>query len=31
MCNVWDKVDAAREMIRRGESVSAESLRGVLV
>ena len=31
MCNVWDKVDAAREMIRRGESVSAESLRGALV
>ncbi len=31
MCNVWDKVDAAREMIHRGESVSAESLRGVLV
>jgi NAD(P)H-nitrite reductase large subunit len=31
MINVWDKVDAAREIIRRGESVSAESLRGVLV
>jgi NAD(P)H-nitrite reductase large subunit len=31
MCNVWDKVDAAREIIRRGEQVSAESLRGALV
>ncbi len=31
MCNVWDKVDVARDMIRRGESVSAESLRGALV
>ena len=30
MCNVWDRVDAAREIIRRGESVSAESLRGAL-
>jgi hypothetical protein len=31
MCNVWDKVDAAREIIRRGEQASAESLRGALV
>ena len=30
MCNVWDKVDTARDMIRRSESVSAESLRGAL-
>jgi 3-phenylpropionate/trans-cinnamate dioxygenase ferredoxin reductase subunit len=31
MCNVWDKVDMARDVIRRGEMVSAESLRGALV
>ena len=30
MCNVWDKVEAAREVIRRGEPVSPESLRGAL-
>jgi NADPH-dependent 2,4-dienoyl-CoA reductase/sulfur reductase-like enzyme len=30
MCNVWDKVDAARSIIRRGESVPVESLRGAL-
>jgi 3-phenylpropionate/trans-cinnamate dioxygenase ferredoxin reductase subunit len=28
MCNVWDKVEVARDMIRRGESVSPESLHG---
>lgn len=27
-CNVWDKMDAARELIRNGEHVSPESLRG---
>jgi 3-phenylpropionate/trans-cinnamate dioxygenase ferredoxin reductase component len=31
MCNVWEKVDAAREIIRRGESVSAETLHDALV
>ena len=31
MCNVWEKVDAARDMIRGGKRVSAESLRGALV
>jgi 3-phenylpropionate/trans-cinnamate dioxygenase ferredoxin reductase subunit len=30
MCNVWDKVDAARELIRRGETVTKESLRGLI-
>jgi NADPH-dependent 2,4-dienoyl-CoA reductase/sulfur reductase-like enzyme len=31
MCNVWEKVDVARDIIRRGERVSVESLRGALV
>ena len=31
MCNVWDKVDKARELIRAGGRVTAESLRGALV
>jgi len=30
MCNVWDKVDAARELIRKGELVTKESLRGLI-
>jgi len=30
MCNVWDKLDAARELIRKGERVSPESLRGLI-
>jgi 3-phenylpropionate/trans-cinnamate dioxygenase ferredoxin reductase component len=30
MCNVWNKVDAAREMIRREEKITAESLRGAI-
>jgi 3-phenylpropionate/trans-cinnamate dioxygenase ferredoxin reductase component len=30
MCNVWDKVETARELIRRGEPVSRESLRGLI-
>jgi NAD(P)H-nitrite reductase len=30
MCNVWDKVDAARELIRKGETVSHESLLGLI-
>ena len=28
MCNVWDKVETARELIRKGEKVAKESLRG---
>jgi 3-phenylpropionate/trans-cinnamate dioxygenase ferredoxin reductase subunit len=28
MCNVWEKVDAARELIRKGKTVTRESLRG---
>jgi len=28
MCNVWDKVEAARELIKKGERVSREDLRG---
>ena len=30
MCNVWDRVDAARELIRKGEIVTHESLRGAI-
>jgi hypothetical protein len=30
MCNVWDKVEAARELIRRGQHSSPESLRGAI-
>ena len=30
MCNVWDRLDAARELIRKNERVSPESLRGVI-
>ena len=30
MCNVWDKVDAARELIRKNEPVSPEILRGAI-
>lgn len=30
MCNVWDKVPAARELIRSGETMTPESLRGVI-
>src|SRR5574340_247440 len=30
MCNVWDKVETARELIRRGERVSPEKLRGLI-
>lgn len=30
MCNVWDKIEAAREMIRRGERVTPEQLRGAI-
>lgn len=30
MCNVWEKVEAARELIRRGQQASPESLRGAI-
>jgi NADPH-dependent 2,4-dienoyl-CoA reductase/sulfur reductase-like enzyme len=30
MCNVWGKVDAARELIQKAQPVSAESLRGAI-
>ena len=30
MCNVWDKVEAARELIRKGERVTPEKLRGLI-
>ncbi len=30
MCNVWEKVEAARELIRKGERVTPERLRGMI-
>ncbi|MCL5022971.1 MAG: FAD-dependent oxidoreductase [Nitrospirae bacterium] len=30
MCNVWDKVEAARELIRKGEGIEPEGLRGAI-
>lgn len=30
MCNVWDKVDAARELIMKGERMTPEKLRGLI-
>jgi NADPH-dependent 2,4-dienoyl-CoA reductase/sulfur reductase-like enzyme len=30
MCNVWDKVDAARELIRKAQPVRTEDLRGAI-
>ena len=30
MCNVWDKIEVARELIRKGESVVPEMLRGLI-
>lgn len=30
MCNVWDKLEVARELIRRGDRVTAGSLRGAI-
>lgn len=30
MCNVWDKVAAARELIRRGETMTPDRLRGLI-
>ncbi len=30
MCNVWEKVEAARELIRKGERMTPEKLRGAI-
>lgn len=30
MCNIWDRIDAARELIRKGEIVTHEGLRGAI-
>lgn len=30
MCNVWEKVDVAREIIREGEEMTPEKLRGLI-
>jgi len=30
MCNVWDKVETAREMIRKGEKMTPDMLRGAI-
>ncbi len=30
MCNVWEKVEAARELIRKGERVTPETMRGLI-
>jgi len=30
MCNVWEKVDAARDLIRKAERMTPESLRGAI-
>ncbi|MEI7833349.1 MAG: FAD-dependent oxidoreductase [bacterium] len=30
LCNVWDKLDAARELIKQGEKVTSEQLRGAI-
>jgi hypothetical protein len=30
MCNVWDKVPVARELIRKADTVSPDSLRGAI-
>jgi NADPH-dependent 2,4-dienoyl-CoA reductase/sulfur reductase-like enzyme len=30
MCNVWEKVEAARDLIRKGETVTPEGLRGAI-
>lgn len=30
MCNVWGKVDAARELIKKGEQVKPENLLGAI-
>jgi NAD(P)H-nitrite reductase large subunit len=30
MCNVWDKVEIARELIRKGEKMTSDKLRGLI-
>lgn len=30
LCNLWDKVEAARELIRRGETMTKDDLRGAI-
>jgi hypothetical protein len=30
MCNVWGKVDAARDLIRKGERMTSDDLRGAI-
>ncbi|MFZ5525017.1 MAG: NAD(P)/FAD-dependent oxidoreductase [Pseudomonadota bacterium] len=30
MCNVWNKVDAARELVRQGEKMTPDRLRGLI-
>jgi hypothetical protein len=30
MCNVWEKVEAARALIQKGEQVKPESLLGAI-
>ncbi|HET6364628.1 MAG TPA: oxidoreductase C-terminal domain-containing protein, partial [Nitrospirota bacterium] len=30
MCNVWEKVEAARTLIREGETITPEKLRGAI-
>ena len=30
MCNVWEKVDAARELIRKAQPMRIEDLRGAI-
>jgi len=30
MCNVWDKMESARELIRSGEAMTTEQLRGLI-
>jgi len=30
LCNVWERLDAARELIRKGETMSPEKLRGLI-
>lgn len=30
MCNVWDKVEAARALIRKGERMAPDKLRGLI-
>jgi hypothetical protein len=31
MCNVWDKVETARALVKQGEKMTPEKLRGLIV